>query len=110
MTPESKHTRKLAQALRTRLEDLDALHRDCGDSVRRARARAARDDVEPRILKAAAGFEKLAELDPAMFEDILDEELAKYDRYLVDIEDLGKRIEEALNHIKVLVKPGAATA
>jgi programmed cell death 6-interacting protein len=59
------------------------------------------DDVEGRIMKAAAGFEKLAELHPAMFEDIMDEELAKYDRYLVEMDEQRKRVEEALMEIKV---------
>lgn len=99
-TPESKNTRRLAQVLRNRLEHLDALHRDIALLVRRAKSLAERDDAQPRVMKAAAGFEKLAELDPAMFEDILDEELAKYDRYLVDIAEYAKRVEEALSQIK----------
>ncbi|KAJ3520410.1 hypothetical protein NMY22_g12771 [Coprinellus aureogranulatus] len=99
-TPESRATAKLAQSLRNRLEDLDVLHRDRAHLVRRAKALAEKDDIQERVTKAAAGFEKLAELDAAMFEDILDQELAKYDRYLVDMEEQSKRVEEALEKIK----------
>lgn len=99
-TPESRATAKLAQSLRNRLEDLDVLHRDRAQLVRRAKATAENDDVQQRITKAATGFEKLANLDPAMFEDILDQELAKYDRYLVDMDEQSKRVEEALEKIK----------
>ncbi|KAJ2922412.1 hypothetical protein H1R20_g14677, partial [Candolleomyces eurysporus] len=99
-TPESRHTRKLAQNLRNRLENLDVLHRDRAELVRRGKAMAESDDVEARIMKAAAGFEKLAELHPAMFEDIMDEELAKYDKYLVEMDEQRKRVEEALIEIK----------
>lgn len=36
-----------------------------------------------------------------MFEDILDEELAKYDRFLSELEELKKRQEIILGDIKV---------
>ncbi|KAG2017656.1 pH-response regulator, variant 2 [Coprinopsis cinerea AmutBmut pab1-1] len=98
---EARVTRQHARALRVKLEDLDTLHRDREDLVRRARTLAEIDDVKPRIMKAAAGFEKLAVVQPAMFEDISDEELAKYDKYVQELSELAKRQEHILHEIKV---------
>jgi len=100
-TPQARTTRNIARALRAKLEDLDATHRDRNDLVRRARALAEIDDVRPRILKAAAGFEKLATVQPVMFEDISDEELSKYDKYLLELSALEKRQEALLQEIRV---------
>ncbi|KAJ7170650.1 BRO1-like domain-containing protein [Mycena crocata] len=88
LTPSSRSSSEAAEALkhsralRVALEALDTLHRELQDFVRRAQSLAEADDVYPRILNAASGLEKLAEVKPEMFEDVLDEELAKYDKFI----------------------------
>lgn len=69
--------------------------------LRQARALEAADDVQPRILKVASGFERLAELRAEMFEDILNEELAKYDRFLNEAGNCRQKQEVVLSDIKV---------
>ncbi len=79
------------------------IHRDRTQLVGQARNLEAVDDIQPRVLKVAGGFERLAELRAEMFEDILDEELAKYDRFLSELEDLQKKQDAVLGDIKVQV-------
>ncbi|KAJ7127029.1 BRO1-like domain-containing protein [Mycena epipterygia] len=82
---EAAEALKHSRALRIALEALDSLHRELQDFVRRAQRLADADDIYPRILNAASGLEKLAEVKPEMFEDVSDEELAKYDKFLQEI-------------------------
>lgn len=100
-TPEGKQTRAQSRALRAKIEDLDDLRRTVEQIVRRVEKRAATDDIRTRVMQVASGFEKLAQLEPAMFEDVLDEELAKYDKFLKEMEDAEKRQNVILNEIKV---------
>ncbi|KAF9532602.1 BRO1-like domain-containing protein [Crepidotus variabilis] len=99
-TPQGRQTRDHARALRAKLEELDALHREAGQLVRRARSRAASDDIQPRILKAASGFERLTTVTPEMFEDVLDDELAKFDTFLIEIREMKKRQTGLLEEIR----------
>ncbi|KAJ7739760.1 BRO1-like domain-containing protein [Mycena maculata] len=84
---EAAEALKHSRALRVALEALDTLHRDLQDFVRRAQSLADADDISSRILSAASGLEKLAEVKPEMFEEVSDQELAKYDKFL---EEIGK--------------------
>ncbi len=102
VTQQSKQTRQNAQELRTKLEELDTFHRDCDQLVHRAQSRVAADDIRPRILKMASGFERLASVTPAMFENSLDEELVKFDKYLSELTALKRKHEDILNEIQVL--------
>ncbi|KIM39855.1 hypothetical protein M413DRAFT_19615 [Hebeloma cylindrosporum] len=99
-TPQGKVTRTHARALRMKLEELDTLHRDRDQLVHRARSLAAVDDIQSRIMKAASGFEKLTEVTPDMFEDILDEELAKFDKFLVEMEEIVRKQDGILGEIQ----------
>jgi programmed cell death 6-interacting protein len=63
--------------------------------VQRAQRLADADDIGPRILKVAAGFERWVDVKPAMFGDVSDEELAKYDKFISEI-DGGRSKQEAL--------------
>ncbi|KAH6913067.1 pH-response regulator [Coprinopsis sp. MPI-PUGE-AT-0042] len=99
-TPQAQLTRKHARALRGKLEDLDMLHRDRDDLVRRARTLAEVDDIRPRVMRAATGFERLTSVQPAMFEDISGEELAKYDKYLQELAEMRKTQEQILQDIR----------
>lgn len=100
-TPQSVQTRNHARSLRVKLEELDALHRDRIQLVHQASALEAADDIQPRILKVASGFERLAELKAEMFEDILDEEILKYDRFLSEMGSFRQKQEAILADIKV---------
>ncbi|KAJ6619711.1 BRO1-like domain-containing protein [Mycena sp. CBHHK59/15] len=97
---EAAEALKHSRALRVALEALDALHRGQQDFVRRAQSLAAADDIYPRILSAASGLEKLAEVKPEMFGDVSDQELAKYDKFLEEISKSESRQAELLNTIE----------
>lgn len=71
------------------LEQLDDLVRERSQLVSRAQRLTDADDISPRIVKEAAGLERWAEVQPSMFEDTLDQELAKYDKFRRDIEEGG---------------------
>lgn len=108
-------TRAHARALRVALESLDDIQRARREQVTRATRLADAEDITPRILKAASGFEQWVEVQPAMLEDILDEELAKYDKFATAIQEGESKQEALLATIKVrydhlLVKIGNANA
>lgn len=97
----SSETQKHGRILRAHLEALATLERDREQTVRMAQTLAHADDIQPRILKAASGFQRLVEVEPAMFEEISDEELLKYDRYIQDITESEAEQSELLASIKV---------
>ena len=99
--PAIGETQTHARALRVLLEQLDDLVRERGQLVSRAQRLADADDISPRIVKEAAGLERWAEVQPSMFEDSLDQELAKYDKFRCDIEEGGIRQTELLEKVKV---------
>jgi hypothetical protein len=82
------------------LEQLDDLVRERNQLVSRAQRLADADDISPRIVKEAAGLERWAEIQPSMFEDTLDQELAKYDKFRRDIEEGGVKQTELLENVK----------
>ncbi len=90
-----------ARQLRALLESLDDVQRSRAQIVERARRRVDVDDITPRILKAAAAIERWVEVQPSMFEDVLDEELAKFEKFRDDIEEAGEKQEVLLDSIKV---------
>ncbi|KAF5367502.1 hypothetical protein D9758_003681 [Tetrapyrgos nigripes] len=92
-------TDRHARVLHALLEQLDELHVNREQVVSRAQKLAEVDDIQPRIIKAATGLEKLGELQPAMFEDILDQELAKYDKFISWLKDLESKQQEILQSI-----------
>lgn len=83
------------------IEELEDLHRDRNQLVRRAQSLADADDIRVRILKVSSGFERFAQVEPAMFEDVLDEELAKYDKFLREIDEVGQKQNHILSDIQV---------
>ncbi|OBZ72455.1 pH-response regulator protein palA/RIM20 [Grifola frondosa] len=95
-TPTQIH----ARALRVMLETLDDITQARGECVTRANHLAASEDITPRILKAAAAVERWVEVQPSMFEDVLDEELAKYDKFRVGIDEGEQKQSELLESIK----------
>ncbi|KAJ6494794.1 BRO1-like domain-containing protein [Mycena vitilis] len=97
---EAAEALKHSRALRVALEALDSLHRDLQDFVRRAQSLADADDIYPRVLSASSGLEKLAEVKPEMFEDVSDEELAKYDKFLEEVNRAESKQAELLATIE----------
>ena len=69
--------------------------------MQRAQRLAEADNIGPRILKLAAGFERWVAVKPAMFADLSDEELAKYDKFISGIEEGRSKQEGILQDIKV---------
>lgn len=98
--PMIGETQTHARALRVLLEQLDDLVRERSQLVSRAQRLADADDISTRIVKEAAGLERWAEVQPSMFEDTLDQELAKYDKFRRDIEDSGVKQTDLLENIK----------
>ncbi|KAI0775185.1 BRO1-domain-containing protein [Trametes elegans] len=93
-------TRVHARALRTFLERLEDLSKARTELVARVNRLASSDDITPRISKAASAMEQWVNVQPAMFEDILDEELAKYDRFRVQLDENGQKQDELLQAVK----------
>ncbi|KAF8553948.1 BRO1-domain-containing protein [Imleria badia] len=89
-----------ARALRGLLESLDDVRHSRGELVSRAQRRGEVDDIRPRIVTAAARFDRDAEITPAMFTDVSDEELAKYDRFIQGLVEGQKKQEELLDAVK----------
>ncbi|PSR75597.1 hypothetical protein PHLCEN_2v9077 [Hermanssonia centrifuga] len=93
-------TQSHARQLRVLLESLNDIQRSRDQSVTRAKRLADAEDITPRILKAAAAVERWVEVQPSMFEDVLDEELSKYDKFREDIEEGEQNQEVLLESIK----------
>ena len=96
-------TRMHARAIRALLENLDDMIRSRADLVARANRLAASEDITPRILKAASGMEQWVNVQPAMFEDILDQELSKYDKFRVQLEEDEVKQQDLLKAVQVLM-------
>lgn len=103
--PAIGETQTHARALRVLLEQLDDLAHERNQLVSRAQRLADADDISPRIIKEAASLERWVEVQPSMFEDTLDQELAKYDKFRRDIEEGAVRQSELLEDVKVSPPP-----
>lgn len=91
-----------ARTLRGLLESLDDIRRTRDDLVVRAQRRAESDDIRPKVLAAAANLEQGIEMSAVMFEDVSDNELAKYDKFIQGLTEGRKKQEEILSSIKVI--------
>jgi programmed cell death 6-interacting protein len=94
-------TRLHAHELRRLLETLDDNVRNRARLVGRAESLARADDIRPRVTKVASGFERWVEVQPAMFEDVIEEELAKYDKFVQDLHEEEEKQELILTSINV---------
>lgn len=61
---------------------------------------AESDDVAPRFMREAAAVASWVEVRPEIFEQAIEEELSKYDKFREQLENGERRQEEALNGIK----------
>lgn len=100
-TTIGSHTQRYARVLRDLLEQLDDLKADRDDLVGRARRIAAADDIQPRIVREAGSFERWIEVKPAMFEETISKELAKYEEFSEDLDTSKIAQEDLLEKIKV---------
>lgn len=104
--PNSKganSTQSHARQLRVLLESLDDIRRERAQNVMRAKRLADSEDITPRILRAAAAVERWVEVQPSMFEDVLDEALTKYEKFREEIEAGEQKQEVVLESITVSV-------
>jgi programmed cell death 6-interacting protein len=96
----SPQTQMHARNLRILLEALDDTCKVRSEIVKRAERLTKTDDIQPRIMRAASGFERWVEVQPAMFEDVCDEEIAKYDKFLQELGECEKKQDEILEAIE----------
>jgi programmed cell death 6-interacting protein len=97
----NRETKSHSRALRRSLEALDDLKRVRDDAVRRANQLADADDIQGRIAREAAGVARWAEVTPAMFEDSMQEELFKFEKFRKDIDLTVEKQQALLADIKV---------
>lgn len=69
--------------------------------VERAKRLGETDDVRAGVMKMASELERWAEVDPAMFEDMVDEELQKYEKFRARIREGEGKQKELLEAIEV---------
>ncbi|KAL0954962.1 hypothetical protein HGRIS_003892 [Hohenbuehelia grisea] len=100
LSAASGPTQANARNLRVLLEKLDDLTRARKQTVERAQRLCEADDIRARIARAATGFSRWADMTPAMFEDHSDEELAKYDKFILEIDDSERKQDELLENIR----------
>lgn len=96
----SRATKTHARTLRREIERIDDLQRARADLARRAQTLSDADDIRPVIMREAAGFERWAEVLPAMFETAIQDGVAKYAKFRDDIEAGAERQEQTLEEIK----------
>lgn len=85
--PAKAQTQLHARALRVHLEALDDLRSARVQLSQRARRLADADDIQPRIMREAGAIERWIEVEPAMFENTLDREMSKYEKFKDGVEE-----------------------
>ena len=94
-------TQTKARALRKLLEDLEDLQQARGSIVSQAKRLAATDNIKPQILRLALSFEAWKEIDPAIFEGVIEHQLTMYDRFKEEMEESSAKQEGLLARITV---------
>jgi programmed cell death 6-interacting protein len=59
------------------------------------------DDIQPRIAREAAGLARWTDVTPAMFEDTMEQELRKFEKFQRDIEAGARQQEDHLTNLVV---------
>ena len=101
LKPEGKKTQAHARALRVLLESFDDVHKERKNVVKRAQRLADADDISNRVLEEASKFDQMTDIQPLIFEESSDQELAKYDKFLVEMRELEEKQSTILTDIKV---------
>ncbi|KAF8526304.1 BRO1-domain-containing protein [Hysterangium stoloniferum] len=96
----ARSTQGHARALRAHLESLDDLVHARSELVQRVQRISETDNVTPRFMREASAHARWVEVRPDVFEQAIEEELGKYDRYRTELEESERRQEEALNGIR----------
>lgn len=84
--PSQAQTQAHARALRLHLEALADLRSARAELALRAKRLVDVDDITPRIMNEATAFELWTKVEPAMFEDTLDAEMQKYEKFKDGVE------------------------
>ena len=100
-TTASSQTQLHARTLRGLLESLDEMKYDRSQLVAKAQRLADLDNIKAAIIAGTSNIERCAELTPAMFADVSDGELAKYDGFIQGLAEGKKKQEGLLESIKV---------
>ncbi|KAG8880476.1 pH-response regulator protein palA/rim20 [Tulasnella sp. 332] len=93
-------TQQQARVLRDLLEQLDEVVVERGETIDRAKRVAAADNIQARLSRQAQALERWVEVTPAMFEDVLADELTKYDQYREEIEGSRSKQESLLRKLR----------
>lgn len=104
-SPLSTQTRSHVRILRGHLESLEELRRKRQHSLIRVQNLASTDDISDRIKLEALGLERWTQVKAEMFEDVMAEELDKYEAYREEIASSKDSQEELLQ--KIEVRPSA---
>ncbi|KIJ50961.1 hypothetical protein M422DRAFT_158756 [Sphaerobolus stellatus SS14] len=96
----SRTTQAHARALRSYLEALEDSQQARTELVNRIQRVTDADDVAPRFMREASSLARWVEVRPDMFEQAIEEELNKFERYRIDLEENEHRQEEVLNGIR----------
>lgn len=99
--PSQAQTQAHARALRVHLEALDDLRSERAQLASRANRLVDADDITPRIMREASAFELWTKVEPVMFEDTLDQEMNKYEKFKDGIEAGADKQVELLDLIRV---------
>jgi programmed cell death 6-interacting protein len=59
------------------------------------------DDIRPRILNESSDLEMWTQVEPAMFEPVILEELVKYERYKQEVSNLEGTVAKMLSDLEV---------
>lgn len=100
-SPLSTATRSHARILRGHLESLEELRRKRQHTLIRVQNMASTDDISDRIKLVALGLERWTQVKAEMFEDVMGEELDKYEAYREEISTSKEAQEELLQKIEV---------
>lgn len=100
-SPVNSTTLSHARELRALLEALEDNRQARAQLASRAQRLVEADDIKPRIMREAAGFERWTSVEPAMFEETLDEEISKFDTFKDGIEEGARTQDELLDQLKV---------
>ncbi|KAF8339548.1 BRO1-like domain-containing protein [Cantharellus anzutake] len=97
---QRQETKVQARALQQLLEKLDDLKSARETILSRSRHLAQEDDIKPSVVRKANTFEAWSEIGPEVFDDIVNEGLAKYDKFRDQLEENASVQEEVLIKIE----------
>lgn len=91
------------------MDEITDLQKEREELITRIKRFVASDDVQPRISREAATFEKWVEVKPAMFEKTISSELDKYIRFKNDLESGKATQAELLKAVEVGIVASSLT-